>query len=373
MHRTITTPARVALALGITATLALAGCSSSGDAGSGPDDSAKVVSTTALHPPKNFAEGIDWSSLPSKDVALTDDGLAITEAGRYVLSGASKGQVTVDTTGNVQIVLDGVTIDSAAGPAIHILNADAAALELADGSTNTVSDAPTRDDETIDGAIFSSDDLLITGTGSLTVDGKFDDAIVGKDDLWIESGTIEVTAVDDGIRGKDSLTIAGGTIMVDSSDDGIKSTNSKDAGRGQVTIIGGEITIKSPDDAVDAQQGILVTGGTITITGANNGLKAPVIVISDGDITITTTGDGIKATATEIVMTGFSVTIEGGSVTIDVDDEGDDAIDSDGDLVVSGGTVAVTGSSPFAVDGTVAKTDGKVTVNGKEVDDLKTS
>lgn len=373
MHATTTTTAKIALALGVTLLFALTGCSSSDDAGSRGGDAAEVVSTPALRPPKNFAEGIDWSSLPTTDVTLSDDGLAITEAGSYVLSGSSAGQVTVDTTGDVRIVLDGVSIESASGPAIHVVNADVTALELADGSTNTVSDAATRGDETIDGAIFSSDDLLITGTGALTVDGKFDDAIVGKDDLWIESGTITVTAVDDGIRGKDSLTIARGTITVDSSDDGIKSTNATDPGRGQVTITGGEITVKSPDDAIDAQQGILVTGGTVDITGANNGIKAPVVVIEDGDVTIATTGDGIEATVSEIVTADFSIVISGGAVKIAVADDGDDGIDSDGDLAITGGVVTVTGASPFSVDGTAVRTGGTITVNGKEVDDLNAS
>ena len=58
---------------------------------------------------------------------------------------------------------------------------------------------------------------MITGTGSLEVAANFADGIVGKDDLWIEAGTIAVSSVDDGIRGTDSLTVTGGTIDVDSA------------------------------------------------------------------------------------------------------------------------------------------------------------
>lgn len=371
MNKFKTSAAKVVLALGVTVPLVLAGCSSSGDSGSSDSDRPAVVSAVALVAPKNFTEGIDWSTLPSTEVTLNDDGLEIREPGTYVLSGHSTGQVTVDTDGQVRLVLDGVSIETDAGAGIQVKNADVTVLELAEGSTNTVADAPTRDDETIDGAVFSSDDLAITGEGSLEVTGNFDDAIVSKDDLWIESGTISVTAVDDGIRGKDSLTITGGEILVDTADDGIKSTNTKHPGRGQVTITGGNITIESPDDAIDARQGLLITGGTITITGANNGLMAPVIVIDDGKITVTSSGDGVRAKPSELVTTGFSIAINGGDLTVDITDDGDDGIDSDGDLVIAGGTVDITAQSPFSVEGTAVRTGGTVTVNGKEVDELK--
>lgn len=170
-----------------------------GQAGSSGATTTSATTTTVEASP---AADVDWSGLPTTEVTLTDDGLAITEAGTYVLTGSTTGQVTVDTDGAVRIVLDNATIASAEGAAIQVDSAELTVIELADGTTNTVSDAATRSDEEIDGAIYSSDDLVITGSGTLDVTAAFADGIVGKDDLWIESGTLSIASADDGIRGK---------------------------------------------------------------------------------------------------------------------------------------------------------------------------
>ena len=313
---------------------------------------------------------VDWSALPTTEVTLTDEGLAITEAGTYVLSGSSMGQVTVNTDGDVRIILSNAAITSSVGAAIQIDQAELTVIELADGTTNTVSDAATRSDEEIDGAIYSSDDLYISGSGTLNVTANFADGIVGKDNLTIDSGTINVTSVDDGIRGTDSLTINGGTIAIDATGDGMKSSNDTDQGMGQLTITGGDITISTGDDAIKAEQKIWVTGGTINVTQSVESIEAPVIVIDDGDITINASDDGINASTSAIITSGLNVTINGGNLTIVMGEGDTDAIDSNGDLTINGGTIDITAQSPFDYDGTGALNGGTVTVNGEQVSEL---
>lgn len=313
---------------------------------------------------------VDWDALETTEVDLTDEGLNITEAGTYILSGETTGQVTVNTEGNVRIILNNATITSSEGAAISIENAEKTVLELADGTTNTVEDAATRSDEEIDGAIYSSDDMIITGQGTLNVTANFEDGIVGKDDLWIESGTINVTSVDGGIRGKDSLTISGGALTIDAGGDGIKSSNDTDLGKGQLTISGGEITITSGDDAVKAEQNIWITGGTLDIETSVEGIEAPVIVIDDGEVTIYATDDGINASASEIITTDLSLTINGGNVTVEVGQGDTDALDSNGDLTIAGGVVTLTAQSAVDYDGTGSFTGGTLIVNGETLTDL---
>ncbi|EOT28037.1 carbohydrate-binding domain-containing protein [Enterococcus saccharolyticus] len=313
---------------------------------------------------------VDWDALETTEVDLTDEGLNITEAGTYILSGETTGQVTVNTEGNVRIILNNATITSSEGAAISIENAEKTVLELADGTTNTVEDAATRSDEEIDGAIYSSDDMIITGQGILNVTANFEDGIVGKDDLWIESGTINVTSVDGGIRGKDSLTVSGGALTIDAGGDGIKSSNDTDLGKGQLTISGGEITITSGDDAVKAEQNIWITGGTLDIETSVEGIEAPVIVIDDGDVTIYATDDGINASASEIITTDLSLTINGGNVIVEVGQGDTDALDSNGDLTIAGGVVTLTAQSAVDYDGTGSFTGGTLIVNGETLTDL---
>jgi len=218
--------------------------------------------------------------------------------------------------------------------------------------------------------VYSSDDLYITGSGSLSVTANFADGIVGKDDMWVSSGTIDVTSVDDGIRGKDSLNIEGGTITIDAAGDGMKSTNDSDLGLGQLNITDGTITITSGDDAIKAEQKIWIAGGTIDIPESVEGIEAPVIVIDGGDIELYASDDGMNASASAIVTDGLSVTINGGSLTIVMGAGDTDAIDSNGDLTINGGEVDITAQSPFDYDGAGALNGGTVIVNGQQVTEL---
>ena len=105
---------------------------------------------------------------------------------------------------------------------------------LADATENTISDgasyvfADPVDDEP-NAAIFSASDLTISGNGSLTVEGNYNDGIASKDGLTIAGGSITVSAVDDGIRGKDYVVVEDSVITIDAQGDGLKSDNEEDA------------------------------------------------------------------------------------------------------------------------------------------------
>ena len=84
-----------------------------------------------------------WREENATKVKLSGDSYTIKEAGVYVFSGTLKdGQIIVEAgdTDKVQIVLNGVDIKCADGPAILIENADKTLITLAEGSENTVAD-----------------------------------------------------------------------------------------------------------------------------------------------------------------------------------------------------------------------------------------
>ncbi len=322
----------------------------------------------------NGDEDINWDSLPTKEVTLTNDGLTITEAGTYILSGSTTAGVTVNADGlNVRLVLNGATISSTKTAGIYVIAADNTVIQTQSGTTNTVSDASTRDDAEIDGAIYSADDLILQGDGTLIVKANYADGIAGKDDLKINSGTYQITSVDDGIRGRDSVVINGGTFTIDAAGDGIKATNDTDAAKGYAYIHDGTFTIKSGDDAIKAETKLIVDGGNINITSSVEGLEAANIIINGGTIKLYASDDGINA-AEDTMGTTVAITINGGDLTIEVGQGDTDAIDANGNISVTGGTITITApTSSFDFDGTASFTGGTITVNGQKITQIQNS
>lgn len=337
---------------------------------SGDSNTADVAAAAAL---ANLDDDVDWSTLPTQTIELTNDGLSVTEPGTYILSGNTTGNITVDTDGYVRLALDGVSINSSTGSALQIDNAKKTVIQLVNDSENSIRDGATRADESIDGAIYSSDDLVFEGEGKLTVEAQFADGIVSKDSLWIKSSDITVTSVDDGIRGKDMLSISGGIITVNAQGDGLKSTNETDAGEGNLVISGGSVTIQSGDDGIKSEQKAWITGGTINVAKSVEGIEAPVIIIDGGDITVYASDDGLNASASAITTTGLSITINSGTLAVTVGSGDTDAIDSNGDIIVNGGTITITApTSSFDFDGTGNINGGTVSVNGQTITTMPT-
>ncbi len=268
--------------------------------------------------------------------------LTITKGGTYILSGELNASVIIDSQGDVRLVLDGANIKSNDFAAIYVKSAKTVTISLADGSENYLEDGETYnliDDNNVDATIFSKDDLIFTGNGSLTVVGNYKDGIVSKDDLNIESGNIVVTSKNHGIVGKDHLTVNGGTINITCGKDGLKSNNDEDEDLGIITINDGNITISSDDDAITAYSCLNINGGNIKINKSYEGLESAKVIINDGNITIMSSDDGINAASK---TSEYSLLrINGGNIYINAEGDG---VDSNGDIQVEGGSLTVFGA-----------------------------
>ena len=271
-----------------------------------------------------------------------EDNLTINKAGTYILSGELNGSVIVDSQGDVKLVLDGANINATNFAAIYIKSANMCTISLADGSDNYLSDGETYtqiDDNNVDAVIYSKDDLVLTGSGSLTIDGNYKHGIVSKDDLTIDSGIYNVTVNSTGIVGKDHLTINGGTINVTSGKDSLKSNNDENEDLGIITINGGDININSGDDAITAYTSLIINDGNININKSYEGLESAKITINSGNITIISSDDGINAASK---TNGYSLLrINGGNIYINAEGDG---IDSNGDIQIEGGNITVFGA-----------------------------
>ena len=262
--------------------------------------------------------------------------LTISEEGDYLLEGAFSGRIVVDggKSDKIRLILNGVSIESADSAAIFVLKADKATITLAEGADNAIvsgGNLLVEDDEELDAAVYSKADLVINGSGSLSVTSEAGHGILSKDDLRIISGSIQVNAAEDGLRGRDAFMMTGGSVQVVSGGDGVKSNNEEDAERGYVSIDGGELNITSGEDGVQAETILQITGGNVAVDAKDDALNATTdLMVSGGSIVLRAGDDGVHADET--------LTVCGGSLTVENSNEGLEAAE----ILISGGETHVT-------------------------------
>ena len=362
-------------------TAALIGCTAVNGETYAADGSGSTVTTVSV---ASVTESSDeyFTERDLKQTAdLTDavsytveDGqnITISEEGVYVLHGSAKEvTVTVDAAdeAKVQIVLDGVTITNTDAPCIYVKNADKVFVTLTDSmNALEVTGTFTADGDTnTDAVIFSEDDLVLNGTGTLTIQST-DNAVTSKDDLKVTGGTYVITCTSKAFETNDLIAVADGTFTINAGTDGLHSENDDDSTLGSIYIENGTFAIDAGDDGVHAAATIAINGGTFDINAAE-GIEGTVIEINDGTVSITAADDGINAGKKSTISTP-SITINGGDISISMGAGDTDAIDANGNITINGGTVTITANSPFDFDGTGALNGGTVTVNGSVITSL---
>ena len=299
----------------------------------------------------------------------------ITEEGVYTISGSAENctiRINADDSAKVQLVLDGVDIENEDFPAIYVLSADKVFITTTDSeNTLTVSGQFTADGENnTDAVIYSKDDLVLNGTGTLNITSYYGNGITCKDDMKITGGTYNVKSALDAFEANDTISVYDGTFNITTNKDGFHCEN--DETEGSITISDGSFTINSVSDGIQACAVLQIDGGDFDITAAE-GLEATYIVINDGNITIDASDDGINAvTNTNAYET--AIVFNGGNVNVSVGQGDTDAIDSNGSIYVNGGTINVTAQmSSFDYDRTAEFNGGTIIVNGQEVSEIPQS
>lgn len=370
-----------------------------------------------------------WDESKAQQIVLNGESVTITEAGVYVLSGTiSNGSVTVNagSEDKVQLVLNNVSITSAQSAAIYVENADKTFITLAAGSQNTLTSLAFDESSDIDAVIFSRDDLVLNGSGSLTITSA-GHGIVGKDDLKITGGAYVITAEGRGIDANDSIRIYDGDITVTAGKDAIRAKHD-DADKGYIVILGGTFhltagggakngaahtdnmmgfgrggwnysAVSTADTAstkgVKASGDLLIAGGSFTVDAADDAFHTDSdLTVYDGVIYAATGDDGMHANSALTVYGGQitiaqsyegieaqRITIAGGNVSVKSSDDGlnaaggndssgfgwYDMFSSDGvsSIVISGGTLYVNAEGDgIDSNGDLAVSDGVIVVSG---------
>lgn len=313
----------------------------------------------------------------SSSVQIDGSVITIKSKGTYVLTGTlNDGYIVVDAgnSDDIRLILKNASVTSSDYAALYCLNADNVYITLDDNTQNVLANTgefDSKDNNKVDGAIFSKTDLTINGSGSLEVIST-KHGIVGKDDIMVTGGSLTVTGEKDGIQANDSVSVQNATIDITCGKDGIQADNDDDLTKGYIYISSGNVTINAGDDGITAATTLQIDDGTINITNSYEGIEAQNITINGGNISVFSSDDGLNAVSAtssgESMQADSSTTlvINGGNIYIRSEGDG---VDSNGSFEMSGGTLTVMGptrggNGSLDVNGSAVITGGTVVMAG---------
>ena len=348
-----------------------------------PTNTEDPVISTVVDPVDMFSSrdyAADYDVSKCQTITLNGSTVHIQNEGSYILSGTlENGQiiVNVDKNQKVQLILDGVHINSNSSAAIFVQQADKVFITTAKGTENTLRSGSFEDTEyNIDAVVFSKEDLTLNGEGSLIIESPAGHGVVSKDDLAVTEGNYVVTSAGHGFAGKDSVRIAGGTFAVTAGKDGIHAENNDDTTLGFGYFSGGSFRISAEGDGISASNSLLIAGGDYRITaggGSENGTKAnsgnyggfpsggrPGGGRPGGRDNTGSTQTDENSTSMKGVKAGGDLTIQNGTFQINAADDG---VHSNTNLTVSGGSFHIaTGDDGFHAEETLTVTSGEITI-----------
>ncbi len=263
-------------------------------------------------------------------VSIGQSGADITASSsvlvNYILSGSTTSgsfNISSDNSKKCAITLNGVTMVNADAPCIYI-QSKRAYIVAASGTTNTLKDGTSN---TLKACVYSTDQMIFSGSGSLTVYGLYKHGICSNDYLRFRDGcnVTVASAVTDGIHANDYIYIGGGTLNVTSTKDGIE------AEAGYITVNGGSTTVTSGGDALKTSSETTTDTRDITIGG--------------GYLKLTTTGE----TSHGIASNG-NITMTGGIIQAGVSGNGSKGLKTDGTFTISSGKITVINSAAAFYD-----------------------
>ena len=248
-----------------------------------------------------------------------------------VLSGSTTdGSLLVYRQRKYGIQLNSLTLNNSNGPAINNQCGKALYLHVADGTTNQLTDGTSYAEQTYDqkGALFSEGQMIILGTGTLSVTGNCKHAIACDDYIIIdENVTLHASSsTGNGIKVNDGLWINNGTLDISVTADAARGIKCDSV----VVITGGNTTITTSGDCIyDSSEqdyssaacikcdyDFTMSGGTLTMTSSGDGGKginsSAGVIFSGGSLSAITTGGNDEGKPKAIKAT-TGITVSGGS------------------------------------------------------------
>ena len=299
--------------------LGLAGCSGDGNTVEELSELERLAGTATTVSLDNGAAEIDGPGASFENGKIT-----ISTGGSYLIRGSlENGRILVDTgetKQEVELILESVSIHCENDAALYVERAEKTRIYVKEGEPSRLSSGAARTDnllltEASGAAVYGEDDLDFMGPGTLIIEGNINNGIGCKNDVDVNGGVLEISAVNNGIKGNESVDIKGGQVSIRCLNDGLKTDDAEKEGKGSVNITGGALNISAQDQGISSIKDINITGGEVNIVSQRDGLNA------DKEL-------------------GGSVNISGGSIMVS---SGNDAIDA------SGGVLSISGGSLLAL------------------------
>lgn len=249
----------------------------------------------------------------------------------YELSGSSaNGSFWMDGKLKASFLLNGLTLHNPDSAAINIRDGKRISLELAEGTTNSISDGEGGDWKA---CLMVKGHTELKGGGSLTIEGNTGHAFWGKEYIEVKKtfGTLNITkAIGDGINVNQYFEMKGGTISISGvGDDGIQlSYDTDDNGN----------IVDEDENTGEAS----LKGGTLTIntTGAGSkGIKTEGhFLMTGGELNVTQQG-AVDASGTDLdycagVRAKGDIAIQGGQLTVNSTANGGRGLNADGAITI---------------------------------------
>ena len=329
-------------------------------------------------------------------VAVMQDADVATEY-TYTLQGTSSSGCFYHAGAyKMTLALNGVNLTNPDSAAINIQNSKRIAVQLVDGTTNTLADGANN---TKKAAFLVKGHAEFAKGGSLTITGNKKHALACNEYMEVKKtvGTITITgAVADAINVSQYFQMNGGTINIQScGDDGIQ-VDAEDTANpeedGHVLIKGGTLTINgsaASTKCIKAEGNVDIEGGTLTLKhsgvaswdSSESKIKEPIGISSDRNLTIngaeaivniTMTGNGARGMKCDSTMTAtlgsIDITCSGGDWPYStVDTSSVKCAKADYAFILNGASLKCTTIKDEAVgvhsEGTVLISDGTLTLN----------
>ena len=295
----------------------------------------------------------DTVSCESEFVTVDGSTITITSGGTYIVSGTlNDGSIIVNTglEDKPQIVLKNANITSKTSAAIYVAQAKKVFITLDDGTQNKLSNGGefAASDPNIDAALFSKDDIVLNGSGVLTVNSPVGHGISAKDDLIFSGGSYAIIAALRGVDANNSISINNSAINISSGKDGMKAEHLEDVTKGYVYIQSGNIKITAKGDGISASSFVEIDNVNLEISTNSSdelislkGIKAKTdIILNNGIYNLSCKDDTLHA--------DNSVNIYGGDLKLASQD---DALNGKNLVYISDGEIKVS----TAKDGITSK------------------